>query len=141
MLPYLRLTVKFFNFYGYRLNNPIETLLQDKEKIIKDFYFYNNADEMKKKVFSKPLIFFSEKEHMTVDGDIGYIGCRCQEQRYHSSWVKRTKTLTRFTEVDFIITMMSGSYILMSHLFSCKITACKATSHWRQNKLSATNVF
>ena len=49
--------------------------LQDKEKIIKDFYFYNNADEMKKKVFSKPLIFlFSEKEDVTVDVDIGYVG-------------------------------------------------------------------
>ena len=49
---------------------------QDKEKIIKDFHFYHNADEMKKKVFSKPLIFFffSEKEDVTVDVDIGYVG-------------------------------------------------------------------
>ena len=47
--------------------------LQDKEKIIKDFHFYNNPDEMKKKVFSKPLTFFSEKENMTVDVDIEYV--------------------------------------------------------------------
>ena len=115
-------------------------ILQVKKKIIKDFHFYNKADQMKKKVFSKPLIFFSEKEDMTVDVKFRYWICG-KEQKYHSSWLKRTKTLTRFIEVDFIITMMSGSYILMSHLFSCKITACKATSHWRQNKLSATNGF
>ena len=29
---------------------------------------------MKKKVFSKLLIFFSEKEDVTVDVDIGYVG-------------------------------------------------------------------
>ena len=111
--------------------------LQDKEKIIKDFHFYNNADEMKKKVFSKPLIFFFWEGR--CDGGCRYWICG-KEQKYHSSWLKRTKTLTRFIEVDFIITMMSGSYTLMSHLFSCKITACKATSHWRQNKFSVTNV-
>ena len=54
--------------------------LQDKEKIIKDFHFYNNTNEMKKKVFSKPLIlffflfFFLEEEDVTVDVDIGYVG-------------------------------------------------------------------
>ena len=64
-----------------------------------------------------------------------------KEQQYYSSWLKRTKTLTRFIEADFIITMISWSCILLSHLFSCKITACRATSHWRQNKLSATNAF
>ena len=74
------------------------------------------------------------------DGECPYWICG-QEQQYYRSWLKRTKTLTRFIEADFIITMMSWSYILMSHLFSCKITACKATSHWRQNKLSATNAF
>ena len=63
---------------------------------------------MKKKVFSKPLIFFSEKEDMTVDVKFRYWICG-KEQKYHSSWLKRTKTLTRFIEVDFIITMMSGS--------------------------------
>ena len=74
--------------------------------------------------------------------DRGYPYWICgKEQQYYSSWLKRTKTLTRFIEADFIITMMSWSYILMSHLFSCKITACKATSHWRQNKLSATRAF
>ena len=52
----------------------VVAVLQDKEKIIKDFHFYNNADEMKKKVFSKPLIFFSEEEDMTVDVDIRYVG-------------------------------------------------------------------
>ena len=66
-LPCLRLTVKIFQFSRLSTKflavlhlsvNPIKTLLQDKEKIIKDFHFYNNADEMKKKVFSKPLIFF-----------------------------------------------------------------------------------
>ena len=62
---------------------------------------------------------------MTVDVDIGYVG----RSRNISSRLKRTKTLTRFIEVDFIIAMMSESYILMSHLFSCKITAFKATSH------------
>ena len=35
--------------------------------------------------------------------------------------LKRTKT---FIEADFIITMMSWSYILMSRFFSCKITTC-----------------
>ena len=73
-------------------------------------------------------------------------GCPCwicgEEQQYYSSWfIKRTKTLKRFIEADFIITMMSWSYIFMSHLFSCKITACKATSRWRQNIPSATNAF
>ena len=29
---------------------------------------------MKKKVFSKPLIFFSDKEDVTVDIHIGYVG-------------------------------------------------------------------
>ena len=49
--------------------------LKNKGKNIKDFHFYNNADEMKKKkVFSKPLFFFSEKEDVTVDVDIGYVG-------------------------------------------------------------------
>ena len=50
--------------------------LQDKEKIIKDFHFYNNADEMKKKsVFeTADFFFFSEEEDVTVDVDIGYVG-------------------------------------------------------------------
>ena len=49
--------------------------LQDKEKIIKDFHFYNNADEMKKKsVFETADFLFSEKEDVTVDVDIGYVG-------------------------------------------------------------------
>ena len=49
--------------------------LQDKEKIIKDFHFYNNADEMKKKsIFETADFFFSEKEDVTVDVDIGYVG-------------------------------------------------------------------
>ena len=49
--------------------------LQDKEKIIKDFHFYNNADEMKKKsVFETAVFFFPEKEDVTVDVDIGYVG-------------------------------------------------------------------
>ena len=39
-----------------------------------EFGQYNNADEIKKKVFSKPLFFFSEKEEVTVDVDIGYVG-------------------------------------------------------------------
>ena len=50
--------------------------LQDKEKIIKDFHFYNNADEMKKKsVFETAdfFFFFFEKEDVTVDVDIGYV--------------------------------------------------------------------
>ena len=51
--------------------------LQDKEKIIKDFHFYNNADEMKKKsVFETADFLFSEKEDVTVDVDIGYVGRR-----------------------------------------------------------------
>ena len=91
-----------------------------------------------KKCFRNPWFFFSWEGK--CDGGCRYWICG-KEQKYHSSWLKWTKTLTRFIEVDFIITMMSGSYILMSHLFSCKITACKATSHWGQNKLSATNVF
>ena len=51
--------------------------LQDKEKIIKDFHFYNNADEMKKKsVFETADFLFSEKGDVTVDVDIGYVGRR-----------------------------------------------------------------
>ena len=52
-------------------------VLEDKEKIIKDFHFYNNADEMKKKsVFETADFLFSEKEDVTVDVDIGYVGRR-----------------------------------------------------------------
>ena len=109
-----------------------------RRKSWKIFIFTTTQMKWKKKsVFETADFFFPEKED---DGGCRYWICG-KEQKYHSSWLKRTKTLTRFIEVDFIITMMSGSYILMSHLFSCKITACKATSHWRQNKLSATNVF
>ena len=56
--------------------------LQDKEKIIKDFHFYNNADEMKKKsVFETADFFFSEKEDVTVDVDIGYVeGAKISQQ-------------------------------------------------------------
>ena len=92
----------------------------------------------KKSVFETADFFFFWEGR--CDGGCRY-WIRGKEQKYHSSWLKRTKTLTRFIEVDFIITMMSGSYTFMSHLFSCKITACKATSHWRHNKLSARNVF
>ena len=110
-----------------------------RRKSSKIFIFTTMQMKWKKKVFSKPLIFFFFWEGR-CDGGCRY-WIRGKEQKYHSSWLKRTKTLTRFIEVDFIITMMSGSYTLMSHLFSCKITACKATSHWRHNKLSARNVF
>ena len=52
--------------------------LQDKGKNLKNFNFYNNADETEKKVFSNPLFFFffSEKEDVTVNyvRDIGYVG-------------------------------------------------------------------
>ena len=42
--------------------------LQDKGKNLKDINFYHNADEMKKKVISKPLMtFFSKTEDVTVD--------------------------------------------------------------------------
>ena len=109
-----------------------------RRKSSKIFIFTTTQMKWKKKVFSKPLIFFFGEGRCDA-------GCRYwirgKEQKYHSSWLKRTKTLTRFIEVDFIITMMSGSYTLMSHLFSCKSRACKATSHWRHNKLSARNVF
>ena len=48
--------------------------LQDKGKSIKDFHFYNSADEMKKKSVFETADFFSEKEDVTVDVDIGYVG-------------------------------------------------------------------
>ena len=108
-----------------------------RRKSSKIFIFTTTQMKWKKKCFRNRWFFFGGGR---CDGGCRYWICG-KEQKYHSSWLKRTKTLTRFIEVDFIITMMSGSYILMSHLFSCKITACKATSHWRQNKLSATNVF
>ena len=55
--------------------------LQDKEKIIKDFYFYNNADEMKKKsVFeTADFLFFREGR---CDGERRYWICG-KEQKYH----------------------------------------------------------
>ena len=96
-------------------------------------WFAFSWDEIKK-------MCFRNRWEGRCDGGCPYWICG-KEQQYYSSWLKRTKTLTRFIEADFIITMMSWSCILMSHLFSCKITACKATSHWRQNKLSATNAF
>ena len=68
-----------------------------------EFGQYNNADEMKKKVFSKPLFFFFWEGR--GDGGCRYWICG-KEQKYHSSWLKRTKTLTWFIEVDFIITMI-----------------------------------
>ena len=108
-----------------------------RRKSSKIFIFTSTQMKWKKKSVFDTALFFSWEGR--CDGGCQYWICG-KEQKYHSSWLKRTKTLTRFIEVDFIITMMSGSYILMSHLFSCKITACKATSHWRQNKLSATNV-
>ena len=111
-----------------------------RRKSSKIFIFTTTQIKWKKKLFSKALIYIYFFWEGGCDGGCRYWICG-KEQQYYSSWLKRTKTLTRFIEVDFIITMMSGSYILMSHLFSCKITACKATSHWRQNKLSATNVF
>ena len=50
--------------------------LQDKGKNLKYFNFHNNADEMEKKSVFKPVIFFSEKEEVTVNyvRDIGYVG-------------------------------------------------------------------
>ena len=39
-------------------------------KNIKDFHFKNNADEMKKNVFFET----AEKEDVTVDVHIGYVG-------------------------------------------------------------------
>jgi len=52
--------------------------LQDKGKNIKDFNFYNNADEMEKSTsVLKTAYYFSEKEDVTVDDvDIGYVGRR-----------------------------------------------------------------
>ena len=49
---------------------------RDKGENLQNFIFLNNADEMKKKVFSKPLFFFSEKQDVTVNvvHDIGYVG-------------------------------------------------------------------
>ena len=49
---------------------------RDKGKNPQNFIFHNNADEMKKKVCSKPLFFFSEKQDVTVNDvrDIGYVG-------------------------------------------------------------------
>ena len=49
---------------------------------------------MKKKMFSKPLIFFFWEGR--CDGGCRYWICG-KEQKYHSSWLKRTKTLTRFS--------------------------------------------
>ena len=66
---------------------------------------------MKKKIVFET----TEKEDVTMDVHIGYVG--------------RSNNII---EADFIISMMSWSFqlvILLSHLFSCKITACKATSH------------
>ena len=52
--------------------------LQDKGKNLKNFNFYNNADETEKKSVFKPAVFFffSEKEDVTVNyvRDIGYVG-------------------------------------------------------------------
>ena len=53
--------------------------LQDKGKNLKNFNFYNNADETEKKSVLKPgffFFFFSEKEDVTVNyvRDIGYVG-------------------------------------------------------------------
>ena len=47
--------------------------LQDKGKNLKNFNFYNNADETEKKSVFKPA---SEKEDVTVNyvRDIGYVG-------------------------------------------------------------------
>ena len=102
--------------------------LQEKGKNIKDFNFYNNADDMEKSTsVLETAYYFYEKEDVTVDDDRYWI-CG-KEQQYYSSLLKRTKTLTRLTEVDFIINLISWSYIFLSHLFSCRITACKATSH------------
>ena len=56
---------------------------------------------------------------MTVDVHIGYVG-RSNNIKL-KQLLKRTKT---FIEADFIVTMMSWSYILMSRFFSCKITTC-----------------
>ena len=52
--------------------------LQDKGKNIKDFNFYNNADEMEKSTsVLETAYYFSEKEDVTVDDvDIGYVGRR-----------------------------------------------------------------
>ena len=48
--------------------------LQDKGKNIKDFNFYNNADEMEKSVL-ETACYFSETDDVTVDDvGIGYVG-------------------------------------------------------------------
>ena len=50
-------------------------LLQDKGEDLKDFSFYNNADEMKKSVFNTVDFFLSEREDARLDNvrDIGYL--------------------------------------------------------------------
>ena len=46
----------------------VVAVLQDKEKIIKDFHFYNNADEMKKKsVFESADFFFLRRKMIKTD--------------------------------------------------------------------------
>ena len=94
--------------------------LQDKGKNIKDFNFYNNADEMKKSVL-ETACYFCEKDDVTVDDvGIGYVG----SSNNIIEVIKRTKTLTRLIEVDCIINVMSWSYIFLCHLFSFTTTAC-----------------
>ena len=51
-------------------------LLQYKGENLKDFDFYNNADEMKKSVFDTVEFFFSEREDARLDNvcDTKYVG-------------------------------------------------------------------
>ena len=60
-------------------------------------------------------------------------------EQCYSSLLKRTKTLSRFIEVDFITKMMSWSYIFMPHSFCVKshLVGQRLTE---DNKLSAPNV-
>ena len=62
--------------------------------------FFTTTQMKRKKVFWKPLFFFWEGR---CNGEwCPRYWIREKEQQYHSSLLKRTKTLSRFIEVDFI---------------------------------------
>ena len=96
---------------------------------------------MEKSVLETAYYFFWEGR---CDGGLCRYWIWGKEQQYYSSWLKQTKTFTRFIKVDFIINVMSWSYIYFCLIYfrveSQLVIRQRVTAEDR-NKLSATKNF
>ena len=109
--------IQWVFYYSFRISSNSNTIqIQDKGKTLKNFNFHNNADEMEKKCFRKGFFFFWEGR-CNAEWSLRYWICGRSNNINYSSLVKRVKV---YIEVDFIIKIMSWSYIFMPHFFCLK---------------------